>query len=102
LLAKQYPEDWGIHWYLGGFYLHELNQPAKAIPLLRKAVQWKPESEKSSLGLFHSLLNAGLQDEALDELKRFQVLTNFRSKDYREIIAELNDERPAPRKRSAR
>lgn len=106
LLIKQYPDDWAIHWYLGGLYLHRLDQPDRAIPIFRRTVGWRPRSEKSSLGLFHSLWRLDRHDEALEELKRFQVLTRFKSKDYREIIAEINekwsDAPPAKKKQAPR
>jgi hypothetical protein len=73
------------------------------LPLFRKLVRLSPCSETASLGLFHSLWSLGREDEALEEIKRFQVLTNFGRADYRTIIAEINEktaERPARKKRA--
>jgi tetratricopeptide (TPR) repeat protein len=87
VLAEQYPDDWRIQYYTGTVYLFDLERPAEAIPLCRKAVQLRPRSERASLALFHALWGAGQQVEALDEVKRFQGVSH--SADYDAIVAEL-------------
>jgi hypothetical protein len=42
-----------------------------------------------SKGLFHSLWKLGKQVEALEEVKRFQTISD--SEDYREIVKEINE-----------
>lgn len=94
-----FPEAAPLLWYLGSLYLHEMNQPKKALPLYRRASKLDPQSEKASLGVFHSLWGLDRQVEALDEIKRYQTLTNCSSQDYIEIVAEIN-EKPARKKPS--
>jgi Tfp pilus assembly protein PilF len=53
----------------------------------RRATQLAPRTELASLGLFHTLWERGLTDEAFEEIKRFQMLAD--SADYREIVAEV-------------
>ena len=74
---------------IGSLYLIELRQPKNAIPYFKKATELSPQSEKASLGLFHSLWNLDRVNEALEEVKRFQTLSH--SKDYDEIVAEIKE-----------
>ena len=90
-LVRRFPEQAPLHWYLGGLYLSEAKQPKKAVSHFQKAVRLAPKSERASLGLFHALWDTNRVDEALAEIKRYQLLTNWKCQDYREIIAELND-----------
>ena len=41
------------------------------------------------MGLFHSLWKNERQNEAMEELKRFQTISH--SKDYAEIVKEINE-----------
>ena len=55
----------------------------------RQAVQLAPESEKSSLGLFHCLWDKNEKDAAFEEMKRFMTIAD--SEDYRAIVKEINE-----------
>jgi predicted Zn-dependent protease len=88
-LVEEFAEEAPLWWYLGGIYQYGLKQPAKAIRCFRKATALKPKSERSSLGLFHALWDLDRVDEALAEIGRFQMLTNWSCKDYLSIVAEL-------------
>ncbi len=46
----------------------------------------------ASLGLFHSLWNTDQIDEALAEIKHYQTLTNWKCKNYLEIVAEMHEQ----------
>jgi hypothetical protein len=48
-----------------------------------------PDLESVSKGLFHSLWKQGKLVEALEEVKRFQSISD--SEDYQEIIREINE-----------
>ena len=55
----------------------------------RKAVELDPESELLSLNLFIHLGDKNRYVEALDETKRFMLISD--SDDYREIVKEINE-----------
>jgi len=61
-----------------------LNEAASAF---EHAVELAPKLEAVSKGLFHCLWEMGQRDKALEEIKRFQSISD--SKDYREIIREI-------------
>jgi predicted Zn-dependent protease len=61
----------------------------EAIAALRRAVDLAPKSEGVSLNLFHYLWDLGKKNEALEEVKRFMSVGD--SKDYREIVKEINE-----------
>jgi tetratricopeptide (TPR) repeat protein len=86
----EYPDRTPILWYLGGFY-RDREQPERAIPLYERATQLSPKLERASLGLFHARWKAGQIDEALEEIKRFQLLTNWSCQDYLDIMAEIKE-----------
>jgi tetratricopeptide (TPR) repeat protein len=99
--ASQFPDAAPLLWYLGSVYLHDLKEPAKALPHFRRAVELTPKSERASKGVFHSLWNLDRFDEALEEIKRYQLLTDGKSQEYSEIVAEINaktDGRTQPKK----
>ena len=85
-----YPDRAPILWYLAGMY-KDLGKLDRAIPLYRRATQLSPKLERASLGLFHALWESDQLDEALEEMKRFQLLTNWSCRDYVEILAEINE-----------
>jgi tetratricopeptide (TPR) repeat protein len=68
------------HWELGDL--------EAAVDCFRKACKITPTLEAVSLGLFHCLWKLQRFDEAFEEVKRFQSISD--SKDYREIIEEIN------------
>ena len=94
------PDHSFAHWLLGSLYLFELHQPEKALPCFKKSTELSPKSERASLGLFHSLWSLGKEVEALEEMKRYQRLTNFQCQDYREILGEITEKFSTNRKRS--
>jgi tetratricopeptide (TPR) repeat protein len=90
--VQHFPDHAPVLWYLGGIYLHDLNQAQKAIPFFRKAARLCPQSRRASLGLFHALWDLGRQREAMRELRRFQSVA--RCDDYVKILAEVRKNAP--------
>jgi tetratricopeptide (TPR) repeat protein len=90
--VKRWPNYSIGFWFLAGVYQVYLEKPEPAIPYYRQAVRLSPKSEMASLGLFHSLWNTDQIDEAIAEIKRYQTLTNWKSKDYLEIVAEMHEQ----------
>ena len=68
-LAEQ-PDHAKGWWLLGGIYW-QLGRYTEALPYRRRAVELKPGNERCSLGLFHSLLDAGLSEATIVEVRRF-------------------------------
>ena len=83
-----HPAPW---WYLGGIYRVELKRPLEALACYQKAVEAGPKSERASLGLFHTLWELDRFDDALEEIKRFQLLTNWSCEDYLKIMDEIKE-----------
>lgn len=73
-------------WLLGGVYWQHYRLP-DAIRSFQRAVELAPESEKASLALFHTLWEAGEQDRAIAEMRRFLAVAH--STDYEGISKEL-------------
>jgi tetratricopeptide (TPR) repeat protein len=92
--VEEFPQFPILWWYLGALYLHDLKKPRKAIPYLRRATELSPKSERASLGLFHSLWSANQVNKALEELKRYQQLTNWSCRDYLQIVDEIDRKWP--------
>lgn len=67
--------------FLGGAY-------AQAAVAFRMLVERRPESERASLGLFHSLWHLGGLDAAFAEAMRFCALRE--SPEYMRIMKELD------------
>jgi tetratricopeptide (TPR) repeat protein len=61
----------------------------EAVSVFKRAVELSPALEGVSKGLFHSLWNLERRVEALEELKRFQTISD--SEDYTEIVKEINE-----------
>jgi tetratricopeptide (TPR) repeat protein len=78
------------YWLLGGVYYTLLHDPKASIPYFKKAVKLSPKTEMASLGLFHALWDTDRIYEALEEIKRYQLLTNWKCRDYLEIMDEIN------------
>lgn len=87
----EFPESGFTNWLTGAIYFSELREYKKAIPFFEEAVRLNPKSEKSSLGLFHSLWSHFRIDDAFVELQRFQTLTNNACRDYREIMEDVGE-----------
>lgn len=86
-LVKLNPESAIFRAVLGNIFwcLGELNTAEKEF---RRAVKLAPESEKTSLGLFHCLWEQNKKDAAFEEMKRFTKISN--SEDYSAIVKEIN------------
>lgn len=68
----------------------KLGELDEAVVSFRRAVELRPALEAASLGLFHSLWESGRQEEAVEEIKRFQSISD--SEDYRRIVRQINEE----------
>jgi len=88
---REFPEQAPILWYLGVCY-RDMQKFTDAVAVYRRAVLLAPKNERVSLGLFHALWQSDQKDAALEEIKRFQMLTNWSCKDYLAIVAELAEE----------
>lgn len=85
LVASQ-PRSAALFAVLGDLYW-DLGFLDKSISSFRTATQIATRSEDASLGLFHTLWQAGREDEAFDEMKRFMNISN--SEEYRELIKNM-------------
>ena len=100
-LVGRFPNHAFLWWYLGGVY-RQLKQPEQALTCYRRAIKINPKSERCSLGLFHTLWDQDQVDEAIAEIRRYQMLTNWSCQDYLEIVSELYEEwvvRPKAKKK---
>ena len=79
------------YWLLGGVYYSFLHDAFASLPYFKRAVKLSPKTEMASLGLFHALWDIDRIDDALEELKRFQLLTNWSSQDYLKIVNEIKE-----------
>lgn len=66
----------------------ELNNADGAVSAFQQAVELAPDSEETSLGLFHSLWDLDRTDDAFDEMKRY--LKSNVSDEYPRLLEELN------------
>lgn len=85
-------------WWLLGGILWQLGRYTEALPYRRRAVELKPRNEQCSLGLFHTLLDAGLADETIAEVRRFLAEVEGGAKcseETRLLYADYNSEGPA-------
>ena len=102
-IIREFPACAPAHGLWGGILLDQLQRPADAVQHFQEAVRLAPRSQLASLGLFHSLWASDRLDEALEEIKRFQVLTNWSCKDYLDIVNEIKKkwlDRRTPKKRA--
>ena len=90
-LVREFPDSPNANWLLAALLFVELKKTRAAIPYFEKAVELNPASERSSLGLFHCLWSTNQLDAALEEMKRYQRLTNWASQDYLEIMADIKE-----------
>jgi predicted Zn-dependent protease len=68
--------------------LKAVNDIEPAIEHFQTAVKLAPTSELYSLGLFHLFWSQGRQDEAFDEMRRFETISE--SAEYKKIVAGIN------------
>lgn len=67
----------------------DLGELENAVSIFKSAVELSPALEAVSLGLFHCLWKLEKRMEALEEIKRFQSISD--SEDYRRIVKEINE-----------
>ena len=67
----------------------EMELREEAANAFRQATRLSPKLEAASLGLFHCLWELGRREEALEEAKRFQSVSD--SENYRKIVQEINE-----------
>jgi predicted Zn-dependent protease len=72
-----------------GHVCWDMRRFGEAVTVFKHAVRLSPKFEGASLGLFHCLWEIGKHDEAMDELKRFQLVSD--SKEYRQIVEQINE-----------
>ena len=89
-LAESNPES-SCHRAKLGLVYEELGELEPAEREYRKAVKLDPTWELASLGLFHILWDQDRRDEAFEEMKRFQLISDWASADYREIMKEIKE-----------
>jgi predicted Zn-dependent protease len=65
----------------------KMGELEEAAAIFRHAIELRPTLEAVSLGLFHCLWELGKRVEAMEELKRFQTVSD--SQDYRAIVKEI-------------
>jgi tetratricopeptide (TPR) repeat protein len=70
-----------------GIVCREQRQYHEAAGYFKRLTILKPKSERGSLGLFHSLWDLDLREEALEEMKRF--LSISKSEEYEEILSGI-------------
>ena len=68
-----------------GFVHHQLDDHAAAVHHYERSVRASPKSELASLGLFHSLVELGDWQRALEEVVRLLELRD--SAEYRELLS---------------
>lgn len=68
-----------IHWDLGDL--------SSAIRCFQDAAQIAPTAEVVSVGLFHTLFEAGRHEEAFDEMRRFLSIAD--SEEYQQLLADI-------------
>jgi tetratricopeptide (TPR) repeat protein len=74
---------------LVGSLLREANELSKALYCFQLAVESDPASERSSLGLFHTLWRLERYDEGFDELRRFLSISE--SEEHFRLLEEMRD-----------
>lgn len=87
-LAEKEPQSIRILAALGSVY-YDLEAWDEAVTVFKRATTLCPDLEGVSKGLFHSLWKLERRVEALEEIKRFQSISD--SEDYREIVKEINE-----------
>jgi tetratricopeptide (TPR) repeat protein len=87
-LAAKDPQSTRILTGLGAV-CYDLQLWDEAVDVFKRATALSPALEGVSKGLFHSLWKLGRKVEALEEIKRFQAISD--SEDYREIVKEINE-----------
>jgi predicted Zn-dependent protease len=87
-LREKYPQSASVHAILGEV-LWQQHGAAQAIPAFQRTVELAPTSELASLGLFHTLLEIGDKQRALQEMNRFLSLSD--SEEYEALAEKLKE-----------
>lgn len=87
-LRKKDPDSAAILAVLGNIYF-DRRLFEDAVSVFKPAVELSPTQEGISLGLFLSLWKLGKREEAMEELARFQSISD--SEEYRKIVKEINE-----------
>ena len=88
-LARQGEKLAAVYGVMGGILLFNKGDVAGAIDCFRESTAHSPLSERASLGLFHSLWEAGDRDGAFAEMRRYT--SQRQSDEYARILADLNE-----------
>ncbi len=70
-----------------GDVLWELDCLSDAIHAFRRAFELSPRSDVASFGLFHTLFQAGRNDDAFGEMRRFLSIAD--STEYETLLSEI-------------
>ena len=70
-----------------GDVLWEMDCLSDAIHTFYRVTEMSPRSEVASLALFHSLFQAGRQDEAFGEMRRFLSIAD--STEYETLLSDI-------------
>lgn len=81
--ATEFPMASSVQGYLA-WYLSRVGRHAAAVACAQEAVRLSPASERASLVLYHVLWDAGHQEGALDEMRRYLHVRP--SEEYAEIL----------------
>ena len=85
-LRETHQESASVHSLLGNAFWMMGDLP-RAVHSFGKAAELSPKSELASLGLFHTLMQAGDKQSAVQEMNRFQSVTD--SLEYKDIARNL-------------
>jgi tetratricopeptide (TPR) repeat protein len=88
-LDLEFPNQAAISGMIGAIYFY-LEDWANSLMYYQQTAKLSPQSERASIGLFHSLWHHGRFDDALEEAERFVAQNGF-SQAYALILEELNE-----------
>lgn len=87
-LAQQYPDNAPVYGVMGDI-LWDFGNLEEAIACFKTVVKLSPRSELGSLGLFHTLWEAGHTEEALQEMNRYLAIAE--SAEYETLLRNMNN-----------
>jgi predicted Zn-dependent protease len=77
---------------MAGALLVQLKQFKRAVTALRRSTTLRPDHELASMSLVHALAGAELDDDALEEMKRFIIDNGALKGDYLLLYEEIMDQ----------
>ena len=83
-------QDRPVIFVMIGFLLSEIEEYEQAISCSNRAVLLYPHSKRASLLLLHCLWDIGINEDALEEMKRFLKIENC--EDYNIILEDIKME----------